>query len=1510
MHKINKKYLILFILVFTILLGVGVFADEWIPLIETEGNEGKPLGSLYTMNGYYPWRHSDGGEGQWKYLKEDGVSSYWSGIKDKDFLAMVRGQRDNSKIYEVERMRVFNIHPYVLDYLKAGGNIENVKIRYKAQMLSEEQGFDIDEWGKPEGDIYNPKKIFYKEPEYKLDLVNNKIYVRWMGKLAPPLENDRFYGPNQDPKMKNVVLTADHKYGANGFSMWGHSGTSGNIGSATSAGTYDGVMVEHPLTKDMIMNAGGYITPNTTLTNSLHHTTFNSNNVRIGAGTFSNGGAIGYLTRQPILVEFFLDDDGNNIRIGSDRYKIGDDYNAKLIDVETGKALDPETDKLVLGKKYKFDYHLAYTSNKEDKIKTNNSPIITNIYHYYNGSDDIGKYYESISDTKKLPYLEMVNKAGENLNLDKYEESEMDLSKLANYQHEFEIEQLDKDGKKVEKIKICANLPWQNGFYTKYNDDEALGDNDNRTDDEACVEFQVDNNLANTMVAHSANNVSFNNYDKLEVRKNNQLISSVSGEVVLGDDLNLRAFVKRSDIPITPKEKENPILIKDVSLVLNETINEQVKPIEQRETNTIYKAGFTRIKPQIKQISFRNENGTQGPFVNYSASTHGSQKFEAGTILMFEMNYKVPEHSEMFGERSSKYNGYYAPVSKALNKLALSFNLVIDHPEAKKVNNLTSDDWTKAVLTVTANKRNMEITEVVVKDEGGRVVKPAGNSNLLVLDGTKNYYFEPKILYSYLPNQNSINQNLKAEVYVVYDGAPPETTNVAESEKKGYWRNGDIGTYSLNQQPNKVNNVGNYYPNRSYYQSIANAISSKPNNISVSPFNPLMLPIKYLNVSGGSIVVKIPDTYKGNDNQLQSGVQMVEIPFVVEGSVDNSVTITKFYDHENKDVGVNDTDSACIGIDPSKGYTLEFEIKRERGTGDFTDFNLAEIKNKIKVTYDTDAQTGVRLNYEIVPEKSTRRNGTYALEQPGDIITIRVKNLMGKDGRIGITAGFDHYDSNMSNNLDNGCWMGLFNFSVSEFNLNPSSIQMTTPASNPTRTDPIKISFNAVIGFEDFLPDEYKNKDSKIDYNDIKVPIEIREFRNGRPTGNIYFSTKTMNLAELPVSKGANSISYTFDKEITFTELGQYTYQISVNGGNGTDTSFEHNYRKYKEINPHRKNSYEDNVALATITVDGCKDKDCPPPSISGSRSGANSWSETFYSYSYTGTPEEYMATVCSGGDNPTCWEELRCRCIDPSETGPANSIPYNGGDTINFYERYGMDIYVQTQEILDKRYGSTLPDETGTWVKITNGKTIIRAGQWFDIRVITNYEQNRFPCRGKGAIPLCNSGFGCYDCHATRSTHATPPSYYITGEQKIFIQTRAYGKTENYELMKPSKGIRSNGARSSYTIPNKRNSDALGQSSTRKYVSTHTRDGEYYINVKNMPFDNLGKWTYDENHPAKSAGGMQTQYQYVDGLRCNGGGRNCARSITTSTRQYAEDVSATIVIKNQLNIKTQIIGN
>ena len=499
----NKRYLFLLVLILVIFSSISVFANDWAEMELITEEDGQPVGTYFIRGTIIPYRFSSSrggvsnsnGEGVWTLENKS--------FSDKTMMQMMRRQIPNDRIIQNPKPTV-ELPQAIKDYLANGGSVDNVKIKFLAKDLGEGQ-----DWRNgynaivPTGPVFNPDYFYVELPKYKINPQNGTVEIEYKYALKHEQLDGTFYSSFDDPNMKATVMKMNSIYGFNGFSMWTQGRT--HRGSTSSQGTYNVRQLpsSQTLTKDKIVDATGKLVDGLVLHNlegykPEYKDTITTPDAKIGHYTFAKGGSIGYALHVPLYLKFYLAET-NNIRIGSEQYKIGDNYNARVVDVATNKVLDPETDKLFIGKKYRMDYFAGYESTKGDKVKTNNAPIVTNFYMYYNGrnsSNPSDLHIPNIRDLDNLPYLEKANKEKETLNSEKWDESKIDTSKIAKYQHEFEIEKIDKHGKKVEKARVCAYLPYQYSFYTEYNGDKSLGDNDVRNDDHACLEFEVDTSEA------------------------------------------------------------------------------------------------------------------------------------------------------------------------------------------------------------------------------------------------------------------------------------------------------------------------------------------------------------------------------------------------------------------------------------------------------------------------------------------------------------------------------------------------------------------------------------------------------------------------------------------------------------------------------------------------------------------------------------------------------------------------------------------------------------------------------------------------------------------------------------------------------------------------------------------------------------------------------------------------------------------------------------------------------
>lgn len=1180
----------------------------------------------------------------------------------------------------------------------------------------------------------------------------------------------------------------------------------------------------------------------------------------------------------------------NNLRVGSEEFKIGDNYNVKLIDLETNKILKSKEDKLVAGRRYILDYNVVFETTKPLKEKTNNAPILTNVFIYYNensNSNQADVAFHNISDINNLPYLEKVNKENNILNVSKFEEDKMNINKIANYKQEIEILASTKDGLKTDKVKICAVLPYQYDFYKTFEGDSTKGDNDDTVDDITCLDFEVRNQTSNTFVGFKETNSiakhNSQNYDRIEIRKydkNGQLANVVvnnettlSGKVAEGDKIMITTYVQRSDIPDMPRANDNPVKISEIALKMNETANAQTRELKDRDTYnsstklyspTIYKAGYTEKLPTLTHFAQYNpQTKTHGSWTQYNASTHKDLKFEAGMILRFDLVTNVPKTTEIINVNNSQYDGYYKLGDSAVfKKWGIMMELIIYNQQLSLINSIRTDDWSKVILDVVGEQPNMSITEVLIKDENNAVVATATRTasgeviispSKVVLDPKKNYYIEGKTIYENKPNEKSINSNLKTAFQVSYNGLPAGDINTtrffAESDLKQQWLHNQTGTYRPNLQPSQSSvNIANYYPSQSSYLPV---VKEKPTNLTVSPWNPLVMPIKFLNVEHGVVRVQIPSQYSNNDNMLKKPLQYVEIPFIVDNkkNIDNAITSIKLYDYSHKLYDKKNSDGTYI-LDPFKQYYAVIEIERLQGEGDKI------INPTLEVDIRLDQNTKGRYPAKIISSNNT-------LEKVGDKIQYQINNLASPNGFIQIEAFLPHVDIEMANNKSSSTWIGYYNFAVSDFQLNPQRLQRgeNEPAVKST------VSFTVEVSFTNYI------KDLNLPNYDLvakQVPIEIRDSSNRIVYREIF-----------DLENGTTQIAGQFKTEYIFKD-GANPFTIAINGGK-TGSFY---MRKYVEWSPDKK-PYEDNEDINSIIVEG------PPPKSEAcfqdcsSHNTENNWTQTFKMVTMTGRSPKTIYYTCCSGDPSSCSTCSMCICEGAGNLRTWETTP-------SFTEKFTISaVWFKSPTTIDK-YGDKFINIKGSQ------EGVVRAGQWYEFYIETTFYTNREEQSYGGLTPPAwSTACGC------NYQRRNPGQTSIANVESIHVNITGYGSDECYPSLKP---YQTNGRWSNqkklFRVPQK--TDAMGETRTRRYIPVTGKNGTINLSIVTKPF--IGYVTdFDKGHP-DYASRRSSSWNYVWNPTTN-------RSEWVITHnppyrhQLQDCVSARIYVKDPLPFQTQIIG-
>lgn len=246
---------------------------------------------------------------------------------------------------------------------------------------------------------------------------------------------------------------------------------------------------------------------------------------------------------------------------------------------------------------------------------------------------------------------------------------------------------------------------------------------------------------------------------------------------------------------------------------------------------------------------------------------------------------------------------------------------------------------------------------------------------------------------------------------------------------------------------------------------------------------------------------------------------------------------------------------------------------------------------------------------------------------------------------------------------------------------------------------------------------------------------------------------------------------------------------------------------------------YEDNTSNSNILVQRDKEDeekeilDCDDYNLD------NSWSQTFQMFRKTGTMKSRKVTSC--GKNG-CKTRTIYYCVNVSYK--------SWTETRSYYEKFSIE------KVMFR--SPTTIDKYGGWVNILgNEKGQIRAGNWYEISVMTHYEINRPDMPDRWRKNKCN--------YQNRS-----PGLSSLPKSPQFIQLKisGYGDTEYYF---PLYHYKSSGSwynhKRYYRPPLQNSTDIMGETSTRRYIPETGRDGTITFDVKTEPFRG---YEYDENHP------------------------------------------------------------
>lgn len=899
------------------------------------------------------------------------------------------------------------------------------------------------------------------------------------------------------------------------------------------------------------------------------------------------------------------------------------------------------------------------------------------------------------------------------------------------------------------------------------------------------------------------------NYTGIEIirKKNNQPVAE-GGHIEQGEELKLRAYVGRTESPMDPTGADNAVTLKDIQLILSENINKANDTDSSHDTatltnnvdattsqymGTIYKRTYSKLSaPVAKLVKYYDPAKPDLGWQNApDPASLGAVKFEAGMVLMFEEDYKVPLWKDVMDNNNPKFDGYnWLKGDTDFKTLALTYDLNIITNKAPTVNTQIKNDWAKRTMGVDnpEKDRNLEIDHIWVKDETGTTVgevyKDAdGNiindGRTLTLDHSKNYYVETSFKFIYpTDTKKSVNQDIKAAVIISYNGTPQDDMNslkykVSSNDKPGYMMDGETATYS---------------PKGSKYNiDIKNYDATQPKT-----GDTMIIPLKRSSgINSGAIWIKIPDMYNPditggtNDNAIM-GWESQEIDFQTTNEEDNAVTSIDLYDLSGKKYETANSDST-FSIDPTQRYYAIITVKRLQGS----DPSYVKINPGLDVLYKT-SQSNPDPVSKRIPSSATLRN-------VGDKIEYRLDGLYSPDGYIEINAKFNYTDIDMSNNEASKIWSAVYNFAISEFVVSPDKLYLQQNQYSLQQS----IAFSATLTYE-IYGDAAKAYGSAVV---PRVPVQVKD-QNGRV---LYYEEFDLNN-----NKPFEIHGYLNNGSPLTLQQGNLVLTIAVNGG-GKNGGFS--YRKYIEV-AGAMNAYDDNTAVTNVSVDKA------PPTVvidCTSLRTSNTWSVKYSMFRQTGTMKSrtYTDSHCSkdGG------------CYSDSHTiyWCENVVTKSWQEDWNYTETFKIHaVWFRSEQ--------TVAQGNPNYINILgNNNGIVRAGQWFEFYVETTYQTNRPSMPATWRTDMCN--------YQTRS----PGLSSVYGNPGYINMTiSGYGTGENYAYMAPTSTTGPWYSKvSKFQTPPKL--DAMGQTVTRRYIPTNGINGTINIRIQTIPFDG---YIYDQNHP------------------------------------------------------------
>lgn len=571
----------------------------------------------------------------------------------------------------------------------------------------------------------------------------------------------------------------------------------------------------------------------------------------------------------------------------------------------------------------------------------------------------------------------------------------------------------------------------------------------------------------------------------------------------------------------------------------------------------------------------------------------------------------------------------------------------------------------------------------------------------------------------------------------------------------------------------------------------------------------------------------IPDLYDGTDNIRYDKDDKKDLTFRVGAPASENLKIVdiQLFDATTGTEFKSQNLDGTYKFTPNKKYTAVVTMAKEgkKALGSATDTKHPRVLLKLIEYSGTGGSTKIISEYYL----RAKSNSYYQATSSQQTITLEfdLKNFPINGNRVTLVAcvpdeysnfnGINYNEITGNEDEMEKTWSADLDFSVSNFILYPAVVTGADCQTSFSQT----ISFSATLSMVNNTADIFidgvslvvKDKNGSIVYRDDNIT-----FSNG-----VYskpYSGTFPNPYTLKIDGGTN-----------------YSGTSYLQGNNPFTIEINTSPIKYQETN-WSNNSATNEVLLKSF----CYKPPVPMPCMTPNT--RTEWGPVTFHYTqrkgemirYT-----YKRSVCSGIEpNITCEEyEVTSYYCNPDLRPNIPPQQKSFWETLNI-----TGIWFRSQDTVDKGYNGYIN------IKGDNKKATVRAGQWFEVYVETQYATNRSDMPGP-------SPYSSDMCNYLRRT----PGYSTVNPAPSFIWWKIEGYSVN-EFMPFNYG--SGGYVKKYYLPQK--IDKFGQTSSRRFIPENGKDG--VINITVATDDQFYGYVFDSQHPYKVLCDRTTAKIYIVG--------------------------------------------